>query len=140
MFAQSLVRILATHIDARENCRKSGNDDWFTNHTQMVRDLMRNHMPLGSGIDTGTKIYLDDSTSEKLVFECSFHHMDDTGHYDGWTAHKITVRPSLIHGYTLTISGRDRNDIKEYLHQTFRAALDQMLVSDTESGTYKLAA
>jgi hypothetical protein len=44
--------------------------------------------------------------------------MDDGGGYDGWTEHTITVTPSF-RGFDLTISGRDRNDIKDYLHQTF---------------------
>ena len=49
--------------------------------------------------------------------------MNDAGSYDGWTDHVITVRPSLAFGFELKISGPNRNDIKEYIHDTFDTAL-----------------
>jgi hypothetical protein len=51
--------------------------------------------------------------------------MNDVGYYDGWTEHTVTVTGSLTSGYKMTISGRDRNDIKEYLYETFSAWLDE---------------
>ena len=35
----------------------------------------------------------------------------------------VTVKPSLIFNIELSISGRDRNWIKEYLYQTYECAL-----------------
>jgi len=45
--------------------------------------------------------------------------MNEHGFYDGWTEHRITVKPSLAFGFELTISGRDRNEIKDYLSDVF---------------------
>lgn len=88
-----------------------------------AEDIVKRYMPSGSGFDSGTKIDIDRSTAEKLVFTTSFHHMNDGGFYDGWTEHTVTVRPSLVLGETLTISGRDRSDVKEFIHQVFQSAL-----------------
>jgi hypothetical protein len=49
--------------------------------------------------------------------------MDDVGYYDGWTEHTLTVRPSLAFGIDLKFSGRNRNQIKDYLHEVFHEAL-----------------
>jgi hypothetical protein len=86
----------------------------------MLVDLL----PSGSGIDSGTKLDLNASHAEKLVFDIAYHHMNDGGFYDGWTQHRIVVTPSFT-GINLRISGRDRNDIKDYLYQTYDYALKQ---------------
>jgi len=57
--------------------------------------------------------------------------MDGMGGYDGWTEHKITVRPSLQFGFNMKISGRDRNGAKEYLYQVY----EEWLNSEHEYGT-----
>jgi len=49
--------------------------------------------------------------------------MSEHGYYDGWTSHIVTARASLAHGFTLTISGADRNGIKDYVGETFNHAL-----------------
>ncbi len=74
--------------------------------------------PSGSGFDAGT-VLSDESTGEKLVFTTEYHHMNESGFYDGWTSHNVVVRPSLLHGFVLTVSGRDRNGIKDYIHDCF---------------------
>lgn len=119
----TVAREIALLLSARQNCINSGNTAWLGNHTSRLTSLVRNHMPSGSGIDSGTTLDIDASTPDKLVFHTSFHHMDEHGSYDGWTEHAITVRPSLAFGLTLTIGGRNRNDIKEYLSETFTDAL-----------------
>ena len=81
-------------------------------------------IPSGSGIDSGTELDRDESTPEKLIFRFSFHHMNDAGYYDGWTEHKAIVKPSLRYGFDLKITGRNRNDIKEYLDNLFSNWLD----------------
>lgn len=119
-----LYQQLASLVTARLNCIKSDNQGWLKTHTDRILVLVKDNMPSGSGIDCGTKIDLDASTPEKLVFLTSFHHMNDGGMYDGWTQHKIIVTPSLAFGFNLKITGRDRNEIKEYLHDTYHIALD----------------
>lgn len=106
-------------ISAIENCKKSGNQEWLDKHMARLQGIVSDTAPSGSGFNNGTKLDLDASTPEKLVFSTAFHHMDENGGYDGWTQHRVIVRPSLMHDIVLTVSGRDRNEIKEYIDQTF---------------------
>ena len=116
-----LYREFSNCLSAMENCRKANNHKWLTHWEDKIKKLV-DFLPSGSGIDNG--ITLDaDSTPEKLVFRFEFHHMNDNGFYDGWTDHKLIVKPSLQFGIDIRISGRDRNDIKNYLHDVFSHAL-----------------
>jgi hypothetical protein len=81
--------------------------------------------PSGSGFDAGTQI--DEDRSDTLVFTTAFHHMNEGGYYDGWTEHTVRVKPSLAWGFDLTVSGRDRNDIKDYIADTFACWLNEMV-------------
>lgn len=120
---------LAELVAARDNCEKNGtvgSQEWHAKHTASAIALVREHMPSGSGWDNGTTLDFDRSTPDKLVLYGMYHHMTE-GMYDGWTAHEITVRPSLVHGFTLTISGRNRNDIKDYLGDLFHECLTQQV-------------
>ena len=123
-----LYQQLAQLVGARLRCLASAKDppqrhEWFHKHEDKILVLVKEHMPSGSGFDNGTKIDLDRSTEERLVFATAFHHMDENGFYDGWTDHTVTVRGSLAFGFRLTISGRDRNQIKDYVHESFEHAL-----------------
>lgn len=113
---------LAALLVAQANCRKSGNTEWLERHGDRISELMRN-APSGSGFDSGTKLDADKSKPDKLVFTTSFHHMDESGGYDGWTDHEVIVRPSLMSGFDLRITGRDRNGIKEYIAEIFHSFL-----------------
>lgn len=88
-----------------------------------LKNIMQS-APRGSGFDSGTMFLADDSSRRKLVFYTEYHHMTDTGYYDGWTEHKITVMADLICGYIVTISGRNRNDIKDYIREVISCWLD----------------
>ena len=88
-----------------------------------IEELCKNCLPSGSGIDCGTTLNLDKSTPERLVFDASFHHMDECGFYDGWTDYQVIVTPSLWAGMTLRVTGRNKRNIKEYLAYTYREAL-----------------
>jgi hypothetical protein len=81
--------------------------------------------PSGSGFDNGTQI--DRDRSDVLIFSTSFHHMDEAGGYDGWTEHTVRVKPSLAWGFDLTVSGRDRNGIKDYIADVFSPWLNEMV-------------
>lgn len=108
-------------------------EDWFDRHTETIEKLVSQHLPHGSGFDSGTKLDLDRSHADKLVFVTSFHHMNDGGFYDGWTEHTVTVTPSLSNAFNLRISGRNRNDIKEMMYQDF----DYLLRTDVTYDLYK---
>lgn len=115
-----IYQVLATRVDAYRRCVERGNAEWEAKHHTSIVKLMAATAPHGSGIDNGTEIDFDASTGEKLVFHTSFHHMNENGMYDGWTEHTVTVVPSLTSRFDLKIGGRNRNDIKEYLHEVFR--------------------
>lgn len=113
-----LYREIASLLAARENCRKRNNSEWLDKHTETLKHLVNQYMPSGSGIDNGTNLD-DSSTPERLVFNMSFHHMDEHGCYNGWTDHQVIVKPSLQFGIDIRITGRDKNQIKEYLYETY---------------------
>lgn len=120
---------IAKLLQAIENCHKTGNDAWRLKHGARINWIVKNLLPSGSGIDNGTK--LDDrSTTEKLIFNTSFHHMNEHGSYDGWTDHEVIVRPSLTSTIDLRITGRNRNEIKTYLHEVYNDALQATLDPD----------
>lgn len=127
--ARYLYSELATAVAARRNCAQTVNGmpknaEWFDKWSDRIDELM-DLMPSGSGFDSGTKIDLDASHAEKLVFTTAYHHMNDAGYYDGWTEHTITVTPSFAFKCNIRISGRNRNGIKEYIADTFEHHLAQ---------------
>lgn len=119
-----LYQKLASLIVAMRNCQKSGNVEWYNTHKHNAETLVRSHMPHGSGFDSGTYLRVEECTEDKLVFTTDYHHMDEHGMYGAWTAHKVTVRPSLAFDFHLGISGRNPNDVKDYIHEVFRTALN----------------
>lgn len=118
---------IAQTYQALLNCEQAKNWEWEAKHDDRLQDLIAG-LPRGSGIDIGPSFDYD-STPEKLVFTLQYHHMNDDGMYDGWTQHQITVRPSLVYGLDIKISGRDRNQIKDYIHDVFHAALTEEVES-----------
>jgi len=125
-----LFATFASLVDARLRCEQTNNDEWFHNHTARITELL-DEMPSGSGFDSGTKLDFDASNADRLVFITAFHHMNDGGYYDGWTEHNVIVTPSLIHGFNLKVTGRDRNQIKEYIHEMFANALNEETPAQT---------
>lgn len=121
--ARYLYSELSSLITARRNCLAHGNTEWLEKHTDNLLDLVKKYMPSGSGVDSGTKFDLDASHGEKLIFQMDFHHMDESGMYDGWTEHQVIVTPSLANQFHIRITGRNRNDIKDYLHEMVDVAL-----------------
>jgi hypothetical protein len=126
-----LFRALALKLGTLDRINDSAKRfNWSADHKADILErnraalayLAREFLPSGSGLDVGTRIY-EDSTAARIILYCEFHHMNEFGIYDGWTQHKITVRPSLEFEFELAISGRNRNDIKEYLSQLYDSAL-----------------
>jgi hypothetical protein len=124
--------------DARLRCGKTleTHQEWFDRHEDTIERIVRDFLPHGSGVDNGVKFDFDHSTGEKLVLHTSFHHMDENGFYDGWTDHTVTVRPSLRFGFDLSVSGRNRNEIKDYLADCFSGDLGLTVYWDTASERY----
>jgi hypothetical protein len=118
---------LAQLIDARLHCGSTNNVEWADKHRESIERIIKDYLPHGSGIDSSCHIDFEKSHGDKIVINTAFHHMDDNGYYAGWTEHRVTVVPSLAFGFRLSISGRNRNDIKSYLGDTFYYAFNQEL-------------
>ena len=112
---------IANTCEAIKNCKKSNNPEWEQKHLDRIH-LYNNSLPSGSGMDSVCKIDVSLSGLNKVVILTSFHHLDENGYYVGWTDHTITVTPSFF-GINLKISGRNRNDIKDYLYEVFENCL-----------------
>ena len=123
---RKLYQHLASRVEAMQRCKTTGNTEWYDKHGAVIATLCKEHMPSGSGFDNGTRLNLDKSGAHRLEFDTGgFHHMNDNGMYDGWTDHGVIVTPSLAFGFDLRITGRNRNDIKEYIGEVFNVALSQ---------------
>tara|TARA_R100001086_G_C11696865_1_gene220200 strand:+ start:209 stop:595 length:387 start_codon:yes stop_codon:yes gene_type:complete len=113
---------LARILDAKRSCIESGNQVWEDTWDKRIDEYM-DSAPSGSGWDEGTK--LGEWNGRTIVFFGSFHHMDEGGGYDGWTEHIIRAKPSLAYGFDLSVSGKNRNQIKDYLAEMFSIWLDE---------------
>ncbi len=114
---------LAQLAEQHRNCICSKNSEWQAKSFELAERITKQFLPSGSGVDRGTTFDIDASGGEKLVFTIGFHHMNDGGYYDGWTEHVVTVLPNLAHEYSVKISGRDRNQIKDYLRDIISESL-----------------
>ena len=101
-----------------------GNPSMAEHCLEEAHRLVREYMPSGSGFDAGTELVIDVCDASTLVFKTAFHHMDEQGSYDGWTEHKVLVTAEFD-GFDIYVGGRDRNQIKDYIADTFHYALNQ---------------
>jgi hypothetical protein len=117
---------MAGKADAYLHCKAEpdGHNGWAERHYHALKEAV-DCLPSGSGIDSAVLLDWERCDGERITVDISYHHMNENGFYDGWTDHSITVRASLIHGLNIKISGRDRNDIKDYLADLFSEAFRQ---------------
>ena len=113
---------IALLIEAIENCEKNKNENWKRKHKDRLQALVYRCMPSGSGFDRDVGIDVD-STPDRLIFHAPFHHMNEAGYYDGWSDHTVIVTASLAHEINVRVTGRNRNDIKNYIYECFFHAL-----------------
>jgi hypothetical protein len=121
---RSVAEMIASTVNALNRCVSKHNLDWVARHRERLAEIERDYLPRGSGIDGGCTIDEDRTTLDKIVIQTAYHHMNDVGMYDGWTEHNVTVRPTFI-GFDIKVSGRNRNDVKDYLAECFEHALSQ---------------
>lgn len=115
---------LARAIGALNRCIAEENGVWTDKWEENISDILKT-APSGSGIDAGTGIDIDKSTGEKIVLYAEFHHMNENGMYDGWTDHMVIVTPSLERDFNLRITGKNRNQIKDYLAEVYSLWLNE---------------
>lgn len=115
---------LSKAIEARLNCIKLGNDDWYDKWEEDINKMI-DSLPHGSGIDGKTELD-EKSTSEKIIITSEYHCMNEGGYYDGWINFKLVLTGSLQFGFNLAITGNfgKYQDIKDYLHEMFSYAFD----------------
>lgn len=70
-------------------------DKWVRDTDEWIEHLEDNYLPSGSGYDVGTTLDRGESDHDLLVFNTSFHMMDDVGSYMGWWDLLVTARPSF---------------------------------------------
>lgn len=134
MQGQTLIEALVSAQVALDNCKKGNanypdlNQEWIGKWSERIKRLC-DLLPSGSGIDTGTSVV--EISTNKVVLACSFHHMNEHGSYNGWTDHTITIRPDFLYKLDIKISGKDRNEIKDYLHDVYYTALTSLVPSET---------
>jgi len=131
---QHIAREIA-RIKRLEDARDGGS----LHHADVLDDavaglerLVKDKFPSGSGFDAGTRLYLDNAKPDRYAFKCDYHHMNDVGMYDGWTEHDVIVTPSMEWGFNLRITGRDRNNIKDYMGDCFQAILNEEMPDVTK--------
>ena len=117
-----LISLIAQTCD----WHKQVNDEYMGECEDRIYKLEQ-LLPSGSGIDSGCKIDVEKSSSDKVVINFSWHHLDENGYYDGWTDHKLIVKPKLSGDFDLTITGRDKGYIKDYLYDLFDTELRQII-------------
>ncbi len=103
---KNVITSIASRLVALKNCEKTGNAEWLARHDEAL-DKLEEFLPSGSGFDSGTTLDREASTSSKLVFDTSFHHMDEYGGYIGWTEHTVTVEADFVLGFGIDITGED---------------------------------
>lgn len=123
---EKLYSLIARRLIAMNNCAEKNDQEWLRRHREVIEEVTKSFMPSGSGVDIGTK-FDSQSRPDRLVFNAPYHHMNQDGMYDGWTRHQIIVTPSLAFGFDLRITGRNRNDIKDYYSQIYHAALEKTI-------------
>jgi hypothetical protein len=127
-----LIDEIAAACDARRMCLKTGND-WADKWADRLLYIQKNLLPSGNGFDDGTLIHWEATGFGKVVLTTSFHHMDESGGYAGWTEHTVTIRPAFYFGTLISVSGRNRNEIKDYIAETFEYTLTREVVWDGET-------
>ncbi len=131
--SRQLYVAMTTAINARDNCEKNGNFDWYHAWDDFLEHIL-GHLPHGSGLDYDWEYDWDTINSERLVLKTSFHSMDEMGGYDAVIDFKVIVKAHLQFGYDLLIVGNfgKRQDIKEYLYDILNCDFNQYITDQPE--------
>ena len=91
--------------------------------------------PLENGLFNNNRCTVDQDQYKKLIIRSSFYKKDENGNPTvpycfGGIDFKVTVKPSLVCGIELAITGRfgrDRHWLKDFLYENFHYALTQTI-------------
>lgn len=116
-------QIAATAV-AHQNCVRSGNSVWRKRHKARLDKIERECLPYGTRIVS--------ATANELVFETSYHHMNEHGYYCGWSYHLVNVTSTFL-GLDVQIVDSswdtedeiDREASLDYIAETFEFMLSE---------------
>ncbi len=136
----TIQELIATAVVALRNCEASDRNmaDAADSWSDLLDTIEREFLPSGSGFDSGTTIDRERTDDRTIVLDTSFHHMNGDGMYDGWTEHTVYIRATFNGPDISSISGRDRNDIKDYIGESVLYGLS-VAVNWTADGIERLA-
>lgn len=133
---------LSEALDIYVRGGKEGRTDW-QDQARETLDLLEDFLPSGSGI-CARHLDREKSTGQKIVVTFCYQHYNDNGYESGVTKHTVVVTPSFGgFGYEVKVTGRNRNDVLSYLHETFywalSASIEMTWDADTKTKTFRVA-
>lgn len=117
----TVIQAIAHAFELWARCSGADWRDGARTHGATIAALVAAHLPDGAAFD------YDESRVDRLIFALEFHHVDARGRGDGYTSHRVIVTPSLARGFDVSVTGRNRNDVRAHLWRTFTHALAQSL-------------
>ena len=118
---------LKDYVKAKEYCDRVNPENEIQQQTydrcEAIIKQFEDALPIGSGIVSTEVISV---TNKKIVISFDYQHLNENGYYDGWTHHEARIT-ATFGGYTMYISGRNRNDIKPYLHELFSCHISKFI-------------
>lgn len=84
--------------------------------------LLQELLPIGNGIEKECVILLK-STEKRIVIDTAYWHPNDSYETSRWTDHQIVITPSFEGEINIRITGKNENNVKDYLHHIFHEAL-----------------
>lgn len=136
MPTHSLSHIIAARVATMAHLEKRGGEchaSVIERNRDEIERVVKAYMPSGSGFDAGTQFNFDKSSESRLVFNVSFHHMNDSGMYDGWTDHTVIIE-STFTSPNVKVTGRDKRDIKDYIADCFLPMMSQQIIEEWDDG------
>lgn len=156
--SDTVISKIDSVLKAIHNCRERLNqplageaERWLNLHTSALVSLCENHLPHGSGFDSGVELNSeltwvdagpvnqgstpDTAKTPRIVFDIPYHVMNEDGYYVGWAEYRVTVTPDFgcINMYIERIesTGDDAecgldDYIVETLHESLMAPMDKI--------------
>lgn len=104
-----LYQLLATKIAAYRMAVDSDNTVNQSRYEDEINDIVKEHLPSGSGIDSGCEVILEQSSADVIHIEVPYHHMDESGMYWGWVHYLVIARASLMYGIDVEVELMDQD-------------------------------
>lgn len=112
----SLASTIVMACEAYRNCSANSDHPWGPRWASLLDAIEADLLPSGGGFDNGTKIDREATNAKRISLRIAFHHMDESGGYDGWTRHYVTINPTF-RGCEVRVSGSNRNEIRDYISE-----------------------